>query len=341
MSGLQWAPLRCDNVCARSFANGMAYAQDVASITRVMDARDPSVVVCGVFDGIHVGHRRLLDDALAQARDAQVPCVVVTFDPDPSEVLGRDEDATRLLSCVDRVQGLLAMGVDVVLVFGFTHEFAALEPQQFVHDRLLASVNPMSVFVGANFRYGRGGSGDAALLERMGARLGFSVVTHKLERLDGKVVSATRVRRLLAEGRLDEANALLGRCHYVRGVVEHGRGQGTGFGFPTANVACETNTCMPAEGVYACYVICQDRAWPAAANVGAPPTFGKHKSLFLEATLVGFEGDLYGREVCVSFVAWLRASRSFSSVEELSEVVLGNIDWVRRNLGEGETEVMA
>ena len=133
---------------------------------------------------------------------------------------------------------------------------------------------------------------------------------------------------------------LLGRCHFVRGWVDHGRGEGTSFGFPTANVRCDARTCMPAEGVYACVVSDGSRAWPAAANVGAPPTFDtRHDAYFLEANLLGFEGDLYGSELAVTFVAWLRASRPFSSLEELERTVLSNIDWVRRNVGETGVEV--
>ncbi len=341
MSGLRWAPFICDGIRARDFSHGKAYAHDDTLMHRILDAREPCVVVCGVFDGIHVGHRTLLHDAVARAHGDGVPCVVATFDPDPGEVLGQSEAVARLLSCEDRVSGLLSIGADIVLVYAFTRAFASLEPEQFVRARLLAATNPQMVFVGSNFRYGRGGEGNAGHLSLLGTRMGFGVVTHELEQRDGEVVSATRIRSLIAQGRLEEANGLLHRCHYVRGTVEHGRGAGTGFGFPTANVACEPHACMPAEGVYACYVICGTHAWPAAVNVGAPPTFLQHKSHFLEASLVGFEGDLYGCDVCVSFVAWLRASRTFQDIDELTKVVLGNIQWVRQHLGEDRTEVTA
>ena len=123
------------------------------------------------------------------------------------------------------------------------------------------------------------------------------------------------------------------------GQFAHGRGEGTGFGFPTANVVCDPRACMPAEGVYACYVSQGGTAWPAAANVGAPPTFAGRRAAFLEANLLGFTGDLYGAEVAVSFVRWLRPSRVFDSLSELERVVLGNIEWVRRNLGDAPREL--
>jgi riboflavin kinase/FMN adenylyltransferase len=170
----------------------------------------------------------------------------------------------------------------------------------------------------------------------MGRELGFSVVTHDLLQEEGEVVSSTRIRGLLRAGRVEAAARLLGRCHVVRGHVQHGRGEGTGMGFPTANVACDGRDCMPGEGVYGGWVVVGDAAWPAAINVGAPVSFDARERLsFLEANLMGFEGDLYGCDVAVVFAAWLRGARRFESVEELERVVGGNIAWVREHLGEG------
>lgn len=197
----------------------------------------------------------------------------------------------------------------------------------------------MRVHVGENFRFGALGAGDAALLSACGEALGFDVVTHSLLERDGLPVSSTRVRTLLGEGRVSDAAVLLGRHHFVRGTVAHGRGEGTSFGFPTANVCCDPRFCLPCEGVYACLVTDGAWAWPAAANVGAPPTFDMHREAFLEANLLGFSGDLYGRELAVVFVEWLRASRTFSSLDELATVVLGNIGWVRDNLGDAGVRV--
>lgn len=145
------------------------------------------------------------------------------------------------------------------------------------------------------------------------------------------------MRDLLGSGSIEDAAGLLGRCHFVSGRVVHGRGEGTGFGFPTANVEVRDGLCLPAEGVYAGYVVASGTAWPAAINVGRPRSFspGEEGQAFLEATLLGFSGDLYGAEVSVVFVRWLRAPRTFSSVSELERVVLGNVSWVREALGEG------
>ena len=299
-----------------------------------------STIAIGAFDGVHRGHRALISSCVADAHARGERAVVVTFDPDPSELLAGDAADARLLCVADRAACCRALGADEVLVLPFDRALAALSPRAFV-DLLAERLGPIScAHVGENFRFGARGSGDVSTLAALGAELGFSVVTHRLLTLDGAPVSSTRVRGLLARGEVDAAARLLGRCHFVRGHVAHGRGEGTAFGFPTANVVCDARTCMPGEGVYACAVTDGTYAWPAAANVGAPPTFdGRRAPNFLEANLLGFSGDLYGSELAVVFLRWLRASRPFDSLEELERVVLGNIDWVRRNVGAESVEV--
>lgn len=301
---------------------------------------DGVVIAIGAFDGVHLGHRDLIATCVEDARARDASAVVVTFDPDPSELLAGMGHEARLLDVPDRVRLCRSLDVDDVLVLPFDHELAALSPRAFL-AMLEERLGPLrAVHVGENFRFGAHGAGDVRTLEALGRDMGFDAVPRPLYRRDGEVVSSTRIRALLAEGRVAEAAALLGRCHYVRGTVAHGRGEGTSFGFPTANVECDSLVCMPSEGVYACIVTDGVHAWPAAANVGKPPTFtGDRDSFFLEANLIGFEGDLYGSELSVLFVEWLRASRPFSSLAELERVVLGNIDWVRCNIGTAGVEV--
>lgn len=301
-----------------------------------------AVCLIGAFDGLHLGHRALLAAALADARARGVPCVAVTFSPDPAELLAGPAEGRALLSVTDRVRGLLSCGADAVVVFPFTEELARTDERDFVERVLLSVVRPVWVHVGSNFRFGYRGAGDTSSLARLGEQLGFGVTAHELVCADGGPVSATRIRGLLRSGGEDslaEAARLLGRLPFVRGTIKHGRGQGTGFGFPTANLSSDPRTCMPGEGVYACYFVLGSSAWPAAVNVGAPPTFSAPEEAFLEANLIGFSGDIYGERASVVFVRWLRASRRFDTTEELERVVLGNIDWVRSNLGAGRVEV--
>ena len=298
-----------------------------------------AVVVLGAFDGVHVGHRALVKNAIDEARSRLLPCVVVTFDPDPANVVGKGSCGSRLLRTADRCNGLLSLGADYIVVYSFTPELASLAPRAFVESVLCQTICPASIHVGQNFRFGHRGAGDVNTLQSLGHEYGFGVHATKLLHAGGAPVSASRIRELLGGGMLGEANDLLGRSHWVRGEVVHGRGEGTAFGFPTANVVFPREECLPKDGVYACYVIKDNSAWPAAANVGAPPSFCSSKEQFLEANLIGFSGDLYGAEVTVTFEAWLRDSRKFDSLEELKDVVLKNIEWVKRHLGTNRLEV--
>ena len=307
------------------------------SLQNTSDEPRRAVCAIGAFDGVHVGHRALIERARAEARRRGDELVVVTFSPDPSVVLCPEHPQKMLLSDGGRLDVLRSIeGVDRVVVLDFTSELAALPYGRFVRETLGGLVDLDAIVVGSDFRLGAGGAGTVDALSELGRIDGFDVIGMELLDEGGAPVTATRIRSLLGEGRVEAAAGLLGRCHYVCGEVVRGRGEGTGFGFPTANVCVPAGLCLPAEGVYAGYVTRGDTAWPAAINVGKPRSFspGEEGAPFLEATLLGFEGDLYGDVVDVSFVRWLREPRTFSSVEELERVVLGNVSWVRATLGE-------
>lgn len=299
--------------------------------------RPGAVCAIGAFDGVHVGHRALIARAREEALARGDELVIVTFSPDPSAVLCPDHPQKMLLSDEDRLDSLRSIeGVDRVVVLDFTAELAALPYERFVRETLGELMDLDVIVVGSDFRLGAGGAGTVGALSEQGRVEGFDVIGMDLLDEGGLPVTATRIRDLLAEGRVEAAAGLLGRCHFVRGVVEHGRGEGTSFGFPTANVLVSPELRLPAEGVYAGYVALGDTAWPAAINVGKPRSFspGEEGAPFLEATLLGFEGNLYGAAVAVCFARWLRGPRTFSSLEELERVVLGNVSWVRATLGE-------
>ena len=298
-----------------------------------LTSADRAVFAIGAFDGVHLGHRALLDRAAAEATARGARLVVVTFSPDPSRVLvGPAND--ELLSCEKRVRMLHCAGAGTVTVINFTPELASLSYQRFVDEVLMGIGKVEAIVVGSDFKLGFKGAGNVAALSELGASRGFDVIGMELADAEGLPITATRVRGLLDEGKVELAADLLGRCHHVSGVVSHGRGEGTTFGFPTANVEVDDGLKLPAEGVYACYVVVGGKAWPSAVNVGRPRTFepGHEGAQFLEATLLGFEGDLYGAEVSVVFLRWLRRPRTFSSADELKATVLSNIGWVRATL---------
>lgn len=299
--------------------------------------RPRTVCAVGAFDGAHRGHAALLGRARYEADARGAELAVVTFSPDPADVLAPGRPGDALLPPAVRQRAVMELsGADALVVLDFTPELAALPYERFVRGALDALVDLECVVVGADFRLGAGGAGDVAALSSLGRSDGFDVIGMELADEGGAPISATRVRSLVRAGRVEDAAGLLGRCHYVSGRVEHGRGEGTGFGFPTANVAVDESLCLPAEGVYAGFVAVGAMAWPAAINVGKPRSFspGERGAAFLEATLLGFEGSLYGEEVSVVFARWLREPRSFASLEELERTVLGNVDWVRATLGE-------
>lgn len=314
---------------------------------------DRYVCVIGVFDGVHLGHQELLQRAARDAAERGYKLAVLTFTPDPADVLAGPTPSSKLLSDEGRVNAMLAFDGDAdcpdvssVVCVDFDREFASLTWAEFAGEALGLIFGDEfedyleAVFVGSDFRFGAHGEGDLELLRRVGDIRGFDVTGVELLEQGGAPVTATRIRGLVHAGRVEEAAGLLGRPHMVVGRVEHGRGEGASFGFPTANIVCDLFACVPEQGVYAGFVTVADEdgvrcAYPAAINVGLPPSFEGEapEGTLLEANLIGFDGDLYGSKACVSFVRWLRDSRPFATLEELERTVLGNIDWTGRALG--------
>ena len=288
----------------------------------------------GAFDGIHRGHRFLFERTRIDARERGISSAIVTFDPDPDELFYPRERIRKILDNEDRVRLLSTFGLDYVVVVPFTRELAAHSTQDFMDRVLRSAMKPVSIHVGEDFRLGAGNDGSVSSLVELGVERGFVTHGHDLRCAGDQPVTATRIRDLISRGKLDEAYDLLCRPHFVRGEVQQGRHEGTGFGFPTANVKVTYPYVMPAEGVYAGFVEVDDMAYPAAVNVGLPASFTDElDGSFLEANLLGFSGDLYGRSVRVSFLEWLRPKRKFDDLSELIATVEANIDWVARNLG--------
>lgn len=298
------------------------------------------VALCvGSFDGFHRGHRLLVTKTVNDARRRGALAAALTFEPLPAQFFGAAGGSHRLLSNEERVVALLGAGLDAVIVLDFDDELASTTYEDFVTRTLPRLMRVGALHVGTNFRLGRGGAGTLDRLRELGERHGIAVTGHELLAADGVAVSSTRIRRLVHEGDVERASRLLGRLPLVSGSVGHGRGEGARLGFPTANVVVDPTRCLPRKGVYAGVVVHGRRAWPAAVNVGKPPTFSSPDPAFLEAHLVGFSGDLYGDAVSVLFCRWLRASRCFSSLDELERTVLGNVTWVRDNIGSAGVEV--
>lgn len=304
-------------------------------IAQFFSGRVPAVVAIGAFDGVHLGHQQLIEAAKSDANNRGVACVAVTFNPDPSDVVDGPTPLARLLAHDDRVSALIAAGADAVITMAFTPEVAQLTDREFIDQRLFQRLRPVAIHVGSDFRFGRDGAGSVDSLAAHGSFCNFEVVGHPLTMFAGKPITATRIRSTLREGQLTLAAKLLGRLHIVRGSVEHGRGQGSSFGFPTANLRCDALCCMPCPGVYSAFaVVAGGVAYAAAVNVGTPPTFTSVADpSFLEAHLVAYSGDLYECPLTIVFFSMIRTARRFSSLTELEATVHHDIRSVEHDLG--------
>jgi riboflavin kinase / FMN adenylyltransferase len=274
-----------------------------------------TAVTVGVFDGVHVGHRRVLADLVAPARHKGLLPTVVTFDPHPLHFLAPDRAPQMLTSVEQRIEQFRHIGIEVSGVLYFP-DIRDLTAEDFVTQVLISALQTDWVVVGADFRFGRNRGGDAVLLQRMGEAAGFQVSIVDMYGPREGVVSSTRVRALLGEGKVEEAALLLDRHYELTGVVQPGDGRGRTIGFPTANLAVAPELLVPANGVYACRVTGDSQLRNAVVNIGTRPTFGGQDRR-VEAFLFDFEGDLYGRELSVRFVARIREERTFAGVDDL------------------------
>lgn len=302
-----------------------------------------TVVTIGMYDGVHRGHQKLIGAAVARARAMRRPCLLLTFDPHPAEVV-RPGSHPAILTAMDRKAELVAdLGVDAMCVLPFTPEFMRLPPETFTHTVLVEHLHAAQVVVGENFTYGHRAAGTVATLTGEGRRFGFAVEGVALAEDssdDGDVtISSTYIRACVAAGDLVSAARALGRLHRVDGVVVRGDRRGRDLGYPTANVESPPFTAIPADGVYAGHLVIRDprggvsrERHPAAISVGSNPTFqGSRRTV--EAFVLDYEGDLYGEHVGVEFVERLRPMAAFAGVEGLLEAMAKDVSDTRRILG--------
>ncbi len=294
-----------------------------------------SVVTIGAFDGVHLGHRRLIERVRRTAGEIGAVASVVTFDRHPASVV-RPESAPLLLTDLDQKLSLLAeCGAELALVVHFDAERAAERAEDFVAEVLVGCLNARAVIVGHDFHFGHNREGDVPLLQRMGAQMGFDVTGIRLVGAGSQEpISSTRIRRLVAEGDVAGAAALLGRWYELRGVVAHGEKRGRELGFPTANLEVSKEMQICADGVYAGWYLRPDGTrHQTAISIGRQPTFYESRPYSLvEAHLLDFQGDLYDELGTVEFVARLRGQEKFASVDALIDQMSSDVAQTRRTL---------
>ena len=277
-----------------------------------------SAVSIGKFDGVHLGHRAVLRELIARARSLGVEAVAVTFDRNPLEVIRPDRCPPLLVTLERKLELLAAAGVDATVVLRFDEARAAQAPEDFVTEILIEGLGARSVEVGADFRFGAKGAGSVATLRELGATAGFeTVVVDDVGVADDTRISASRIRALVAEGRVREASVLLGALPSITGEVVHGHARGRDLGFPTANLAPNSVGPVPADGVYAGWLTAAGRRMPAAISVSDNPTFEREDTTKVEAYVIDEDLDLYGQIVEVEFQDRIRGIEAFSSIDDL------------------------
>lgn len=283
----------------------------------------------GVFDGYHEGHRFLVDCAKSTSEKG-ARSIVITFDIDPDEVF-HPQRLKKLSRNFDRLAALDASGVDDVVVMPFVPALYSLGAIDFLNETFSSGV-PAHMHVGEDFRFGARAQGTVDTLRDWGAAFGCKVHAHALLSADGKPITSTRIRKLLLDCNIVDANRLLGHPYRLREEVHAGRGEGAALGFATANLQVKSQDWVLGEGVYAARAQVGQKRFPAAVSVGVSPTFEERSTANMEAHILNFEGDLHGKEIVLEFVEHLRPMRKFDSTEELIATVKADIQWVRDHL---------
>lgn len=282
------------------------------------------VLALGNFDGLHRGHVKILERIQRGAGERGGTSVVLTFDPHPPRVLRPDKAPSLLMTKAQKLDALARAGVQGAAVVRFTKEMALWEPERFVRSVLVEWLRVAEVWVGADFLFGRDRSGNFSLLRSFGAQHGFRAEKIDAIRYKDFVVSSTRIRRLVSEGRVDEAGALLGHHYAIEGTVVEGAKRGREIGFPTANLST-SNELLPPHGVYATTVWIDGHVHSSVTNIGQRPTFGNQLAATIETHVLKLDRNLYGRTLKLAFVQRLRDEREFPDVGALQEQIAADV----------------
>jgi riboflavin kinase/FMN adenylyltransferase len=291
----------------------------------------PTAVTIGNFYAVHKGHLALVRKVRKYASELEALATVVTFEPHPQKVL-RGEAPPGLVTAEEKLQLLEKAGIDQVVILEFTRELSKVEPEEFIERILVKELGAKAIVVGADFRFGRFARGDVTMLRTFSKQLGFVFEAARMAQVRGRRISSTAIRHALAEGDVKWAAAALGRPYTLSGTVVHGAGRGHDLGYPTANLKPAAGVCVPGEGIYAGHTILDRKRLASAISVGTNPTFGENP-LSVEAYLLDYKGDLYGKHVAFEFNAWIRDHVAFPGPKELNEAIGADIGEVRRLLG--------
>ncbi|MBD3182538.1 bifunctional riboflavin kinase/FAD synthetase [Candidatus Poribacteria bacterium] len=276
------------------------------------------VLSFGVFDGVHIAHQIVIKKVVNRARELGIGSVIISFDPHPAlSVSGKAP--LSLMTVKKKVEILKSMGIDEVIVENFNTNFSQLSPEQFVKEILIDRFNAKEIIVGYDCAFGKNKSGNKKKLKDLGKKYGFNVDIVEPYMFNGEIVSSTRIRNAIIEGKIKLAEKLLGRPYSISGVIEHGKGIGHKIGYATANLH-QKDQVLPPFGVYAVKVYLREKQYGGILNMGMQPTFGADR-FRIEVHLMGFQGSLYGENMEVLFISKIRDEKTFSSSRELAEQI--------------------
>ena len=281
----------------------------------------PTVLAIGVFDGVHLGHQSLLNNMIKYAKEHDFPSVVVTFYPSPSVALGKCEESSYIHSPNEKASLLHDLGIDFVLTMNFNQKLAKMTPESFIME-LRNQIDFRYLWCSNNFAFGKARQGNINWLHNNSDNLGFKIIISDPVLEDGKIVSSSRVRNQIMRGDVVAASRCLGRPLSIPGTIVKGSGRGNSIGFPTANLSIWERRACPSKGVYVANAILKDKHYPAVVNIGIRPTFdNRNNDEIIEAHLIGFSDDIYGKNIILEFLDRLRDEQKFENVNLLIDQI--------------------
>ncbi|MFI5293982.1 MAG: bifunctional riboflavin kinase/FAD synthetase [Thermodesulfovibrionales bacterium] len=302
----------------------------ITDLKNIQKKFDNSILTLGNFDGLHLGHQELVRMIIRRARETGALSMVVTFRPHPLKILAPEKCPPLISIYEEKIKLFERLGIDVLVKIPFTLEFSAMPPEDFVRDVLCGTLGAKEIFVGYNYRFGKGRKGDIRTLRSLGEKYGFAVREIEQIAFGGEVISSTKIRTLLREGDVEHAAKLLGRTYAITGIVVKGDGRGKGLGFPTANIAPK-HSIIPADGVYAVRLIVREKVYDGIANIGMRPTFNK-KVLAIEVHVFDFNEDIYGEDISLYFIRKIREEKKFKGAEALVTQIKSDIETAKEIL---------
>ncbi|MBW2484462.1 MAG: bifunctional riboflavin kinase/FAD synthetase [Deltaproteobacteria bacterium] len=299
-----------------------------------------SFVTIGNFDGVHLGHHMLFSEVVSRAYQKQGTSVIITFDPHPLQVI-RPDIGIKLISTYEQKVELISLaGIDVLVVIPFTSDFATTSAETFVDKVLIRTIGVKELVVGYDYAFGKGRQGNIEFLQEQGRLKGFPVTVVEPYYVDDMLVSSSKIRELVSEGRMMDVKKLLGRNYQIRGTVQEGKKRGGPVvGFKTANLNLSEEDLCPRHGVYVTQVVYDGKCYGGVLNIGYNPTFGENK-LSAETHIFDFNQDIYGRKIKINLLKYLRGEKKFSGPEELAEQIHHDIRQAKEILAEAQKELL-